>query len=228
MVPTGPDAALPRGLLSLLSLLAAGLVVSMLVLYAATGVSQDALQFFRRPDDYAALLLQAPQVLKLAVALDTAFLFCYGAAFVVLGSQLQALCRPRALVVLGTGLMVATALLDLVENMHFLAMLARADAGEPPGAGEIHGQVWESLVKFHVSYLGMFLLGWALPARTAAEQALALLLRWVQWPAGIALYVVPAALVKSFAFGRFAFYLAALLLLALIWRPRAGGSGAPA
>ena len=228
MTRAGADVALPRGLLSLLCLLAASMVVSMLGLYAATGVSQDALQFFHRPEDYAALLLQAPQVLKLAVALDTAFLFCYGAAFVVLGSQLHALGRPRALGLPGTGLLVATALLDLVENMHFLAMLARAGAGEPPGAGEIHGRVWESLVKFHVSYLGMFLLGWAVPTRTAAEQALALLLRWVQWPAGIALYVVPAALVKPFAFGRAAFYVAALLLVALIWRPRAGGSGAPA
>jgi hypothetical protein len=104
-------------------------------------------------------------------------------------------------------------------------MIAIVEHGLDVGAGEIGLQVWASLLKFHASYLGLFLLGWVLPPDGASARALGVLLRWVQWPVGFAIYLVPAELARVLVFGRFSFFVAALLLLATAFRPSAAGSG---
>lgn len=67
-------------------------------------------------------------------------------------------------------------------------MLAGAEQGHPPAA-EIGWQAVESMFKFHVSYLGLSVLGLALPRNNARQRALAGLLVFVQWPVGVAIYV---------------------------------------
>ena len=106
--------------------------------------------------------------------------------------------------------------------MHFLSMISMAQQALPLSAGEIEFQVWESLLKFHASYLGLLLLGLALPTHTATRRLLSFLLRWVQWPVGLLIYITPASLAKPLVMVRFSFFLVSLLLLAAVyWRGEA-------
>ena len=202
--------------------LACAMVLGMIAIYFATGVGQDALQFVHPPDEYARLLLANPAALKACLALDNLFIVFYATLFVTLGVLLVRGGALRALVYLSIGLLVALALLDLIENLHFLVMLARAEQGLVPRATEIELQVFESLVKFHVSYLGLFLLACALPRRTRAERLL-VGLSFAQLPVGILIYVTPRALSFALVFVRFSYFVAALVLIASFF---ASGSGA--
>lgn len=208
-------------LLRACSLGAAALVLAMLVLFIVTGIGQDPLQYVHPVAEYNALLLGSPALLRTAVGLDNAFIVLYGAVFVLLLIQQWPRAAVRPLLVMALALLMGVVLLDITENMHFLAMLAAAEQGQVPQQGQIVGQAVESMVKFQLSYGGLFLLGCALPRDTAARRALVRLMLWVQWPVGIAIYVVPHGLAVPLVFVRFAFFLASFLLLAWINRPQA-------
>jgi hypothetical protein len=111
--------------------------------------------------------------------------------------------------------------------MHFLTMIAAALQGMEVSVTQIELQVWESLAKFHVSYLGLFLLGFALPGETPLEQALCFALRWVQLPVGLLIYLTPPVVALPLVLTRFTFFLLALLAIFLIYRRRGSGSDAP-
>jgi hypothetical protein len=59
--------------------------------------------------------------------------------------------------------------------------------------------VWESLVKFHISYVGPFFLGCVVPHQTAIEKAFSFALRWVQLPVGMLIYLLPESLAGPLA-----------------------------
>lgn len=206
--------------------LAAASVVGMIALFFATGVGQDPLQFVHAPDDYRAILLKNPQALRATIGLDNLFIVLYSTVFLC-----QAVLLGRSALVVASGSLLALAgFLDMAENVHFLAMLGQAELGVSPSAAEISAQVWESLLKFHVSYLGLFLLAFALPRKTAPQRLLAHLCAFVQLPVGILIYVTPRAVSVPLVFVRFSFFLAGLLLIASIFGQKgdAGGSGVPA
>lgn len=212
--------------------LAAATVVGMIAIFFATGVGQDPLQFVHLPDDYRALLLKNPAALRATIGLDNLFVVLYSTVFLCQAALLTRHGAPRPLVHVAAALFAALAVLDFAENFHFLAMLGQAELGAAPSATEISIQVWESLLKFHLSYLGLFLLGLALPRQTAKERLLANLCCFVQLPVGILIYVTPHAVSVPLVFVRFAFFLSALILVASIFgeqrRGAAVGSGAPA
>jgi len=203
--------------------LACAMVVGMITVFLTTGVGQDPLQFVHSSVEYGELLLRNPAALRVTLGLDNAFIVFYATTFLALGTRILRAGAARALVLASVGLLLALAVLDMVENFHFMVMLARAERGLFPGDGEIAAQVWESLLKFHVSYLGLFLLGLALPRRTREERALASLSLFVQLPVGILIYVTPAAVAFPLVLVRFAYFLAALLLVARISRAPARG-----
>ncbi|MBX7098141.1 MAG: hypothetical protein K1X89_10540 [Myxococcaceae bacterium] len=208
--------------------IAAALVVGMLALFLATGVGQDALQWLKPPDVYAAALLADPGALRAGIGLDNAFIVFYALLFAAQGALLWRSGAPRVLVagfLLFEGL---TALLDLVENMHFLTMIAGAALGQFPSAGEIAAQVFESMLKFHLSYLGLAMLGFALPVKSRLGGAVAFALRWVQWPIGLAISAGPLAWAVPLVFARFSFFVFGLVAFAVLAARREFGSGAPA
>src|SRR5262249_53766469 len=149
---------------------ACGLVCAMVAIFVATGVGQDPLQFVHPPDEYFHLLLANPPALRATIALDNAFLVLYTTMFVALASLLIEHGTSRGLLRFARGMLVALGVLDLIENLHFLVMLSRAELGIAPSADEIAAQAMESLVKFHVSYLGLFALALVLPRRTTAQR----------------------------------------------------------
>ena len=202
--------------LRICALLAGTLVVGILAIFLFTGIGQDPLQYVHPAADYARLLLRNPPMLRAAIGLDNLFIMAYSAVFVLLGSLLWRDAAPRLLLGVGLTLLLALGLLDMVENFHFLVMLASAEQGRPPTDAEIGWQAMESMFKFHVSYLGLLLLGLALPRKSARQRALAGLTVFVQWPVGVAIYVLPASWALPLVFVRFAFFLTAFGLVASI------------
>ncbi|MBV8124154.1 MAG: hypothetical protein JOY60_11305 [Burkholderiaceae bacterium] len=210
------------------ALIAAGLVLLMIAVFVATGIGQDALQAFKPPEQYTQTLLRDPATLRGVIGVDNAFILFYGTCFLLLGRELMNVGSNRALAMAGTALLMTTAVLDMVENLHFLSMIAMAQSSLAISAGEIALQVWESLLKFHASYLGLFLLGLVMPARTPALRLLAASLVYVQWPVGMLIYVGPESWTKPLIFVRLAFFLVGLLIIALTDWQKIVGSGARA
>ena len=209
-------------------------LVAMVAITLASGVSQETFEIVRAPSAYAADLRAHGGALRALFGVDSAFLVLYAAFFVGFARRLD---RPdlRIFVRLGLGFVLATAVLDMVEDQHIMAMLLGAQGGEQPGAGEIALQHTLSQVKFHLSYLGLFLLGLAVPRDTLAGVALALILTVGQTATGAVLFVAPAAMLPMMNLSRWiGFVLGFALALVVLRRlPRraagaAAGSGAPA
>ncbi len=217
------------------ALLACATVAAMLGIFLSTGVGQDPLQYVHSSEEYGRILLTSPTALRATIGLDNFFIVFYATVFVIQAVLLARWGANRALTSVALGLLIALALLDMGENFHFMVMLARAEHGLLPSPGEIGAQVFESLLKFHVSYLGLFLMGLALPRRSARERWLSNLCLFVQLPVGVLIYVTPPTMALALVFVRFAFFLTALLLVASIFgKPsevepatHAIGSGAP-
>ena len=136
-------------------------LAAMVGVSLATGATQEAHEHYHLPQEYAAGLLEHAGALRLVFALDIGFIALYTAFFAALARYLSARNRPFAM--LGLILIVATAGLDLIEDHHILAMLDAAQYGVLPSAGEIGFQVTESATKFSCSYIGLALLGLAIP-----------------------------------------------------------------
>lgn len=215
-------------LVSRMALAAAAMVVLMLGIFIVLGIGQDPLQYMHSSSDYAAILLKNPPALRVAIGLDNLFIVLYSTMFLALGSAVWERTLSRPLLVASLSLTGLFAALDLLENMHFLSLISAALLGQDVSPTHIELQVWESLVKFHVSYLALFLLGLALPCASRLEMALCFALRWVQLPVGLLIYLVPAEFAKPLVFGRFTFFLVALLLLWAIFRRPQSGSNVPA
>lgn len=210
--------------------LAIATVLGMLAIYVATGVGQDPLQFVHSPEEYGAILLRAPGTLRACLGLDNLFIAFYETAFVTLAILLRRAGGNATLVGVALGALLGLGVLDLIENCHFLTMLARTERGGSPTAAEIDLQVLESLVKFHLSYVALFLLGLAVPRASRSARALANLSWLVQLPVGVLIYVTPQSVSVPLVFARFAYFVTALALAAAAFGRRGGsvGSSAPA
>ena len=220
---SSPD-ALTRPILptmtSRFALASAVVVLAMFGTFLLTGIGQDPLQYIHTPADYAAILLKNPPVLRLAIGLDNLFIVLYSSMFLTLGASLWRGTGSRVLLFASLGLLAVSGLLDLLENMHFLAMISTALQGMEVSQAQIELQVWESLAKFHISYLGLFLLGFALPRETQLEKALCFALRWVQLPVGLLIYLTPPAIAVGLVMTRFTFFFLALMALWFVFRMR--------
>jgi hypothetical protein len=212
------------------ALLACACVFGMIGIFFATGIGQDPLQFVHSSAEYAAILLKNPPVLRAALMFDNFFVVFYATLFLALGGLLVERGGAKVMVFAATGLLLGVAFLDMLENFHFLVMLAGVEHGVVPSTAEIGAQVLESLFKFHVSYLGLLLLGFALPRTTRAERLFSNLAWFVQLPVGILIYVVPHGVALPLVFVRFTCFVVGLLALAAAFGPRRGAadSSAPA
>ena len=212
---------------SKLALVAAVVVVAMFGTFLFTGIGQDPLQYIHASHEYAAILLKNPPVLRLAIGLDNVFIVLYASMFLTLGASLWKRTGSTVLLLASLSLIGVSGLLDMMENMHFLTMISAALQGMEISQTQIELQVWESLIKFHMSYLGLFLLGFALPGITMLEKALGFALRWVQLPIGLLIYLTPPAIAVPLVMARFTFFFLALLAISFVFRQRKFDSGAP-
>ena len=200
---------------------AAAFVAGMLAIYLATGVGQEALQFVHPQDEYLRLLLADPGALRATIGLDNVFIVLYSTVVVALGVLLVRDGANRALTTVAIVLLGLTGLFDYLENLHFLTMLSSAEQGLGVTLNEIRGQVFESMLKFHVSYAGLFMLGTVMPRRTARERAVAGAAMYLQLPVGILVYTAPPSLAHAMVLVRTAFFVTALCGLGAAYRRRA-------
>jgi hypothetical protein len=197
----------------------AALVLAMISMYFLTGVGQDPLQFFHLPEEYASFLLKNPGALRTVITLDDLFVVAYTVMFLCLFAELRERGAPRVFVYLGVTCTTLLAALDMIENFHFMTMLSAAEQGVLPSLARIQFQVHESLLKFHTGYLGTFLVGLALPRARSAERALAFACCWVSLPVGVLIYALPAPWNTVFLFGRFGFFMYALISIGWLFGP---------
>ena len=183
------------------ALLACACVFGMIGIFFATGIGQDPLQFVHSSAEYAEILRRNPPVLRAVLMFDDFFIVFYTMLFLALGRLVVERGGARVMVFAATALLLGVAFLDMLENFHFLVMLAGVEHGIAPSAAEIGAQVLESLFKFHVSYLGLFLLDFALPRTTRAERLFSKLAWFVQLPIGILIYVVPHGVALPLVWG---------------------------
>ena len=145
-------------------------LLAMVALGLTTGAAQEPHEHFMAPDAYVASLFAHVGALRVMFALDIAFLVLYTAFFIAFAEVLREQARP--FVNLALAAMIATALLDIVEDHHIVAMLESAEHGIVPSASSIMFQAAESATKFSVSYLGLVLFGLAVPRTTKLGIAL--------------------------------------------------------
>jgi hypothetical protein len=197
----------------------AALVLAMIGMFFVFGVGQDPLQFFHPPQEYAAFLLKNPAAFRAVITLDDCFVVAYSVMFIGTFARLMQVGAPRALAVATVTCTSLLAGLDMLENFHFMTMLAAAERGVLPSVAHIQFQVWQSLFKFHVGYLGVFLLGLAMPRETSGQRVFAFACCWISLPIGALIYAVPAPYSTLFLFGRFAFFMYALISAGFVFGP---------
>jgi hypothetical protein len=202
-------------------------LLAMVATSLVTGATQEAHEHYKPPADYARDLLAHPAGLRMMFALDVAFLILYTAFFGALTKYLRAFGRPFARVAFGA--MVATAMLDILENHHILSLLSLAEHGRPIDDASIAFQEVLSSTKFSVSYLSLVLYGLAIPRTTQLGWLLALFLTVGTLATAILGYAAPPAWRESLDSGRWVGFLAGFTL-AFVWlrRARAAPSTAPA
>lgn len=208
-------------------------LVAMFAVTLATGASQEAFELVRPAGAYAAELQAHATATRVVFAIDTVFLVLYSAFFALFAQRIMTAAN-RALLLIAVGAVLLTALLDMIEDHHILAMLGSTEAGAPPGPGEIAFEHTLSQVKFNVSYLGLFLFGITVPRTRRAGTALALLLTVGTLAQGAWLFAAPLEFQGIGAMGRWAGFIAGFALAIAVVREadvRRGpgvGSGAPA
>ncbi len=215
-----------------LAVAAVAILVAMVGVTLTTGISQETFEIVRRPDVYAAGLRDHAGALRALFGLDSAFLILYAAFFVEFGRRI-ATSDNRTLVWLAIGFILATAVLDMIEDHHILSMLYGVENGADPGPGELTFQHVLSQTKFHVSYLGLFLFGLCIPRETIAGAALAVLLTVGTVVQGAWLYAAPVSMLPAGNLGRWiGFVIGFGLAIPVLLRRRAAGAaaatGAPA
>jgi hypothetical protein len=204
-------------------------LATMVAITVATGVSQETFEIARHPAVYTAELRAYAAPLRALFGLDSAFLVLYSTLLVLFARRL-ATPDTRAMLAIAIGGVLATAVLDMVEDHHILAMLRGAERGVDATAAQIAFQHALSQVKFHLSYLALFLLGLHVPRRTRAGTVLAWLLTAGTLAQGGCLYAAPDDLLPAGNMGRWLGFLVGFALIIQVTR-RAGdaaATGAPA
>ena len=201
-----------RRLAICLALATAAVLVAMVVVGVTTGATQERHEHFMAPDAYAEALLEHARGLRVLMALDIAFLLLYTPFFVAFAAVL----RGRPFVGLALGTMIATAVLDIIEDHHIIAMLESAEHGVVPSATSIMYQAAESTTKFSLSYLSLVLFGLAIPRTSKLGIALALFLVVGTLISAVVGYAVPPTMQSSVESGRWIGFLVGFAL-AIAW-----------
>ncbi len=212
-----------RRLALFLAVATAAVLIAMVGVSIATGATQEVHEHYQVPSEYTAGLLAHPGGLRLVMGLDIAFLVLYSAFFAALGKYLRELGRP--FVWLALGAMIGTAVLDIVEDHHILALLSLAEHGRPIEDGAIAFQEVLSSTKFSLSFLALVLFGLAVPRTTTLAWILAAFLTLGTLVTGVLGYAAPPAWRASLDSGRWIGFLAGFALAGLWLRSAPEASG---
>jgi hypothetical protein len=214
-----------RRMAIVLALGSAVVLVAMVAVGLATGVTQEAHEHVDTPAHYTASLLANPGALRVIFGLDVAFIIVYTGFFAAFADYLRR--RERPFVWLALGAMLVTVALDVVEDHHILAQLAIAEQGQPIDGDAIVFQHVVSASKFTASYLSLFVYGLALPRTTKLDRALVAFLTIGTLVTAVLGYAAPAGMREQLDSGRWIGFLIGFSLV-IAWLRSAPEPQAPA
>lgn len=195
----------------------AAVLVVMVAFSFATGATQEAHERYALPEAYAILLLDHARSLRTLFALDVAFLALYTGFFASLARYLAD--RGQPFTRLALGFLVATTVLDIIEDHHIITMLAAAESRMLPSVLQITAQTVISSSKFSLSYVSLFLFGLAIPRGSRLGVVLAWYLTAGTLVTAVIGYALPPEKVMAFDCARWGgFLIGFALVIAWLWK----------
>jgi hypothetical protein len=203
---------------SLLSLCTAIVFFIILLVTHFGGISQQYFEMVHTPEKYTEELLEHASQLNIILALDNAFIILYvSTAFFAIktwGAE-----ATRFIWLTTYSIIAAVGLLDFVENFHTHSMLEEVKAGSSIMAHDIQWQSTESMLKWHLAYLGFFLMAFLIPINTPTEKMLKYSLWFFFVPTGILVYAtIGTHLGMAFQWIRYLNLLGGFVMIYLIMR----------
>ena len=193
------------------------MIVLFWVLLFHDGVSQHYFQSYQPIDEYTQTLSQSVEGLRRSVTVDNLFIVLYTSAafFFLLGFH-----QPGngAVVGLSAACYLIAGLIDLGEGMLYVVMGDALRAGAPPGGDLVFFLAWMAMLKWHLAYLGMFILTFIIPAHGIAANALIWSGRLLILPVGILVYTVDPDLKPTMLLARFVLVVLGYLLMIAVAR----------
>jgi hypothetical protein len=206
-----------NGYASGLSIVAAGLLAVMLVIAVQSGgVTQQMFELAAPLDAYTAAFAAAKSAILQTLIFDNLFVIAYVGA---LALGLSALATPETRVAAGLAIggIAAAGVLDFAENLHFITMYARLDAGQALSADEIGWRMWASMLKWHLAYGGLVMASFVIPVRGLASFVLVWSLRVVLPVVGVLIYAGPEAWRPMLGLARYGAMLSGFVLFAMVF-----------
>jgi hypothetical protein len=193
----------------------------------AGGVTQQKFEAIAPLDQYQRMFLAAQPVLVPTIAIDNLFIIAYVSA---LALGLGALIQPPTRLAggLAIGGMVLVGLLDYAENLHFLTMYAALGAGAGFSVEDVSGQMWASLMKWHIAYFALFCASFVVRAEGVISFSLVWSLRVVLPVIGVAAATAPEAAQAGLLIARYGLMLAGFALFSLVFWTSATEATEPA
>ena len=149
------------------------LLIAMMSVSLATGVAQEPFEIVRHPEAYRSDLVASASWLKAILAMDSLFIIAY-ASFFVCFARVAGRYGDAGMLRLGVVAILATAILDIIEDQHLFALADSLRLGEEMSLGTLRMQHVLSQTKFHLSYMATVFVAMGLPRRTRVERAFAL------------------------------------------------------
>lgn len=200
--------------LAVLAFLAAAIVITMIAGILMTHIAQDFFQSARSVDEFSGKMADNPVGalgLRLNLGLDNVFIVVYGAFFVFLAVRFRVV-MDRWVSGVALGAMLLTAFLDAVENQHILVMLHSMQHVLSLTPEESRIQMIASAVKFHTSYVGIFLFSFGYWKQGRLGRWIAGIFWLGYLPLGLLILAMPVELTKPVALARVSFFVIAFLL----------------
>lgn len=172
--------------------IAAILLVAMMGVSLATGVAQEPFELVNDPAAYRSDLIAASSWLKVILAMDSLFIIAY-ASFFLCFARVAGQHGDAGMLRLGVVAILATAILDIIEDQHLFALADSLRLGEDASLGMLRMQHVLSQTKFHLSYMATVFVAMGLPRRTPVELAFALAVGIPLPIIGIFRWIAPAA-----------------------------------
>jgi hypothetical protein len=196
---------------------AAGLLTVMLIVAVQSGgVTQQKFELVVPLDAFTAAFIAAKPVILHTLIFDNLFIITYVGAL-SLGLWAVATAETRLAAGLAIGGLILAGILDYAENLHFIVMYARLDAGFALTADEIGWRMWASALKWHLAYFGLAMASFVIPVRGLVSLILVWSLRIVLPVVGVLIYAGPEAWRPLMGLARYVLMLSGFLMIAVVF-----------
>jgi hypothetical protein len=190
----------------------------LLALVLGQGISQQYFELAHAPAIYNEALIAHGRALTGILLIDGAFILLYTATALFAIKTLSAH-APRFVAHLTGGLIIAVALLDMLENSHIYTLLQQVRNGNGATVADIAWQATESMMKWLLAYFAFFMLGFLVPGRNWPEKVLKYSLWFWFAPTGLLVFATAGTAFEQWLqWIRFANLLFGFVLIYLIMK----------